>query len=112
MFSEGDALIMIIAAVSKDLVAPILEGLAPFYNENSGVVFVSDIEVTRVVKFTDDSDPEFAAEFEAETGSVVEEDYEPAEVEESKPKMDSYGHGPDPEPDKESEPEFRLDLNS
>lgn len=112
MFNEDDALIMIIAAVSKGLVVPILEGLTPFYNENSGVVFVSDIEVTRVVKFTDDSDPEFAAEVEAGTGSVVEEDYEPAEVEESKPKMDSYRHGPDLEPDKESEPELRLDPNS
>lgn len=74
MFSEGDALIMIIAAVSKELVAPILEGLASFYNENSGVVFVSDIEVTRVVKFTDDSDTELAAGVEAKTESVVEED--------------------------------------
>ena len=71
MFNEDDALIMIIAAVSKELVAPILEGLAPFYNENSGLVFVFDIEVIRVVKFTDDSDPEFAAEVEAETESVV-----------------------------------------
>lgn len=56
MFNEDDALIMIIATVSKELVAPILEGLAPFYNENSGLVFVSDIEVTRVVKFTDESE--------------------------------------------------------
>jgi len=53
-FNEDDALIMVIAAVPNELVTPILEGLAPFYNENSGVVFVSTIEVTRVVKFTDD----------------------------------------------------------
>lgn len=54
MFNEDDALIMIIAAVGDELVSPILEGLAPFYNDHSGVVFVSNIEVTRVVKFTDD----------------------------------------------------------
>ncbi|MBL1433079.1 MAG: P-II family nitrogen regulator, partial [Gammaproteobacteria bacterium] len=27
------------------------EGLAPFYNEHSGVIFISDIQVTRMVKF-------------------------------------------------------------
>jgi nitrogen regulatory protein PII len=51
MFNEDDVLIMIIAAVPEDLVNPILEGLAPFYNEHSGVVFISDIQVTRLVKF-------------------------------------------------------------
>lgn len=54
-FNEDDALIMIIAAVPEELVSPILEGLAPFYNDNSGVVFVSEIQVTRVVKFQDES---------------------------------------------------------
>lgn len=51
MFNEDDVLIMIIAAVPEELVKPILEGLAPFYNKHSGVVFISDIEVTRLVKF-------------------------------------------------------------
>ncbi|MBK9130449.1 MAG: P-II family nitrogen regulator [Gammaproteobacteria bacterium] len=51
MFNEDDVLIMIIAAVPEQLVKPILEGLAPFYNEHSGVVFISDIQVTRLVKF-------------------------------------------------------------
>lgn len=51
MFNEDDVLVMIIAAVPEDLVEPILQGLAPFYGEHSGVVFVSDIQVTRVVKF-------------------------------------------------------------
>lgn len=51
MFNEDDVLIMIIAAVPEDLVEPILEGLTPFFNEHSGVVFVSDIQVTRMVKF-------------------------------------------------------------
>jgi len=52
MFNEDDVLIMIIAAVPEALVDPILEGLGPFYSEHSGVVFVSDIQVTRVVKFS------------------------------------------------------------
>lgn len=68
MFNEDDALIMIIATVSKELVAPILEGLAPFYNENSGLVFVSDIEVTRVVKFTDESESQEYSESTSELG--------------------------------------------
>ena len=68
MFNEDDALIMIIATVSRELVAPILEGLAPFYNENSGVIFVSDIEVTRVVKFTDESESQEYSESTSEPG--------------------------------------------
>ena len=51
MFNEDDVLIMIVVAVPEDLVKPILEGLAPFYNEHSGVVFISEIQVTRLVKF-------------------------------------------------------------
>tara|TARA_Y100001935_G_scaffold244940_1_gene237946 strand:+ start:4397 stop:4723 length:327 start_codon:yes stop_codon:yes gene_type:complete len=51
MFNEEAVLIMIIAAVPEELVNPILEGFAPFYNKHSGVVFVSDIQVTRLVKF-------------------------------------------------------------
>jgi nitrogen regulatory protein PII len=53
MFNEDDVLIMIVAAVPEPLVAPILQGFAPFYNEHSGVVFISDIQVTRMVKFSD-----------------------------------------------------------
>ncbi|MGF1615940.1 MAG: P-II family nitrogen regulator [Gammaproteobacteria bacterium] len=51
MFNEENVLIMIIAAVPEELVEPILQGFAPFYNEHSGVVFISDIQVTRLVKF-------------------------------------------------------------
>jgi nitrogen regulatory protein PII len=54
MFNEDDVLIMIIAAVPEQLVNPILQGFAPFYNEHSGVVFISDIQVTRLVKFSDE----------------------------------------------------------
>lgn len=56
MFNEDDVLIMIIAAVPEVLVEPILQGFAPFYNEHSGVVFISDIQVTRLVKFSDSDD--------------------------------------------------------
>ena len=52
MFNEDDALIMIIAAVGEELVRPILEGFAPFFEQHTGVVFVSDIQVSRLVKFT------------------------------------------------------------
>ena len=45
MFNEDDVLIMIIAAVPPPLVEPILEGFAPFYQEHSGVVFISDIHL-------------------------------------------------------------------
>jgi nitrogen regulatory protein PII len=51
MFNEDDVLIMFVVAIPEDLVNPILEGLAPFYNEHTGVVFISDIQVTRLVKF-------------------------------------------------------------
>ncbi len=53
MFNEEDVLIMIITAVPAALVNPILEGFAPFYSKHSGVVFISDIQVTPLVKFTD-----------------------------------------------------------
>ncbi len=51
MFNEDDVLIMIIAVTPERLVNPILKGLAPFFNAHSGVVFISDIQVTRLVKF-------------------------------------------------------------
>lgn len=54
MFNEDDLLIMIIAAVPEHLVEPILQGFSPFFNEHSGVVFISDIQVTRLVKFSDE----------------------------------------------------------
>lgn len=52
MFNEDDVLVMVIAAIPEQQVDPILEGLEPFFTEHSGVVFVSDIQVTRLVKFS------------------------------------------------------------
>lgn len=51
MFNEDEVLIMIITAVPEELVKPLLEGFAPFFNKHSGVVFISDIQVSRLVKF-------------------------------------------------------------
>ncbi|HRN83169.1 P-II family nitrogen regulator, partial [Nitrosomonas europaea] len=51
MFNEDDALIMIIVAVSSNLVDALLEGFQPFFEAHSGVIFVSDIQVVRPVKF-------------------------------------------------------------
>ncbi|MXS81459.1 P-II family nitrogen regulator, partial [Nitrosomonas sp. GH22] len=51
MFNEDDALIMIIVAVSPNLVDALLEGFQPFFEAHSGVIFVSDIQVGRPVKF-------------------------------------------------------------
>ena len=51
MFNEDDVLVMVIAAITGERVSPILDGLEPFFSEHSGVVFLSDIEVTRLVKF-------------------------------------------------------------
>ncbi len=52
MFNEDAVLIMIIVAVPEELVKPLLEGYAPFFSQHSGVVFISDIQVTRLQKFT------------------------------------------------------------
>jgi len=51
MFNEDDVLVMIITVVPEDLAAAILEGLTPFFNKHMGVVFTSDIQVTRLGKF-------------------------------------------------------------
>ncbi|APZ42365.1 P-II family nitrogen regulator [Acidihalobacter ferrooxydans] len=51
MFNEDDVLIMIISAVPEALVEPIIEGFTPFFDEHTGVIFISDIQVARAVKF-------------------------------------------------------------
>jgi nitrogen regulatory protein PII len=51
MFNEDALLVMIVAAVPEALVDPILRGFAPFFGRHSGVIFVSDIQVMRMVKF-------------------------------------------------------------
>jgi nitrogen regulatory protein PII len=51
MFNEDALLVMIVAAVPEALVDPILSGFEPFFGRHSGVIFVSDIQVMRMVKF-------------------------------------------------------------
>jgi nitrogen regulatory protein PII len=51
MFNEDDVLVMVITVVPEHLAAAILEGLTPFFNKHMGVVFTSDIQVTRLGKF-------------------------------------------------------------
>lgn len=53
MFNEDDVLIMIIVAVPAELLPPILEGFTPFLDRHPGVMFISDIQVSRLVKFKD-----------------------------------------------------------
>ena len=51
MFNADDVLVMIITAVPERLAEPIREGLTPFFNKHMGVIFTSDIQVTRLGKF-------------------------------------------------------------
>lgn len=53
MFNEDDVLIMIVVAVPAELLSPILEGFTPFLDRHPGVMFISDIQVSRLVKFKD-----------------------------------------------------------
>ena len=50
MFNDDSVLTMIISAVPASLVDPILDGLEPFFDKHMGVVFTSDIAVSRMVK--------------------------------------------------------------
>lgn len=52
MFNEDHVLVMVVVAVPEELVSPILEGFTPFFDRHPGVMFVSDIQVSRLVKFT------------------------------------------------------------
>lgn len=47
MFSEQESLVMILTVVPADKVEPILAGLRPLFDRYSGVMFVSDVAVSR-----------------------------------------------------------------
>ncbi len=51
LFNEEDTLAMVISVMPEEKALSILEGLAPFFNKHSGVVFVSDTMVSRLEKF-------------------------------------------------------------
>lgn len=50
MFNDDSVLVMILSAVPAHLVDAILEGLTPFFDKHMGVVFTSDVAVSRVVR--------------------------------------------------------------
>jgi nitrogen regulatory protein PII len=47
MFSEQESLVMIMAVVPEEKVEPVLAGLRPLFDRYSGVMFVSDVTVSR-----------------------------------------------------------------
>ncbi len=51
LFNEEEVLVMVISVMDEDKVSVILEGLRPFLNKHSGVVFISDVQVSRLEKF-------------------------------------------------------------
>ncbi len=51
IFNEEDVLVMVISVMPEDKVYAVLEGITPFLNKHSGVVFISDVKVSRLEKF-------------------------------------------------------------
>ncbi|MEX5214529.1 MAG: DUF190 domain-containing protein [Nitrospiraceae bacterium] len=47
MFSEQESLVMIMTVVPAEKVEPILAGLRPLFERHSGVMFVTDVSVSR-----------------------------------------------------------------
>lgn len=47
MFGEMESLVMIMTVVKEEKVEPILAGLRPLFDRHSGVMFVSDVSVSR-----------------------------------------------------------------
>mgnify|MGYP006297820387 FL=1 len=51
-YNDLGSYVMLIAVGPDKQIEPILEGLAPFLREHSGVAFVSDVQVMRAEYFT------------------------------------------------------------
>ncbi len=47
MFNEMDSLVMLMTVVPKEKVEPLLAGLKPLFDRSTGVMFVSDVAVSR-----------------------------------------------------------------
>jgi nitrogen regulatory protein PII len=47
MFNDTESLVMIMTVVPEEKVEPILAGLRPLFDRHSGVMFVSDVAVSR-----------------------------------------------------------------
>ena len=56
MFDETESLVMLMAVVSQDRVEPILAGLKPLFDRYTGVMFVSDVAVSRPEYFSTPAD--------------------------------------------------------
>src|SRR3990172_1312288 len=56
MFDEMDSLVMLMTVVPKEKVEPILAGLKPVFDRYTGVMFVSDVAVSRAEYFSGSSD--------------------------------------------------------
>lgn len=52
MFNEMDSLVMLATVVPQEKVEPILAGLKPLFGRHTGVMFVSDVAVSRVEYFS------------------------------------------------------------
>jgi nitrogen regulatory protein PII len=55
MFSEQESLEIIMTVVPEEKVNPILAGLRPLFDRHSGVLFVTDVAVSRKEYFADKS---------------------------------------------------------
>jgi nitrogen regulatory protein PII len=51
MFNDTESLVMIMTVVPEEKVEPILAGLRPLFDRHSGVMFVSDVAVSRRERF-------------------------------------------------------------
>jgi hypothetical protein len=58
MFNEMDSIVMLMSVVAQEKVEPILAGLKPLFDRYTGVMFVSDVAVSRVEYFSPRSAPE------------------------------------------------------
>jgi nitrogen regulatory protein PII len=58
MFNEMESLVMLMTVVSQDRVDPILGGLKPLFERYPGVMFVSDVAVSRREYFSTPSGSE------------------------------------------------------
>ncbi|HEX9454703.1 MAG TPA: DUF190 domain-containing protein [Candidatus Binatia bacterium] len=56
MFNEMDSIVMLMTVVTPEHVEPILAGLKPLFDRYTGVMFVSDVAVSRLQYFSAPSD--------------------------------------------------------
>jgi nitrogen regulatory protein PII len=52
MFNDQDSLVMFLVVADESVIASVAEGLLPLFEEQSGVMFVTNARVARPEKFT------------------------------------------------------------